>query len=127
MTEELINEILGKYEKKEIDQENNFGNEFFLTLEKDQQGQLRFVFTMTTVGQFGRMGETWEGKGFFRGDHFALVIERENQWVENTKGEKVNNETQTKETLPIELYPHFGVVAIFHKKLNRIVTLDKTE
>ena len=80
---------------------------------------------MTTVGKFGRMGETWQGRGFFRGDHFALIIEKQNSWVENADGQRIDNEIETKETLPIELYPHFGVVAVFHKKINRIVTLDR--
>ena len=127
MSEEIIDQITGKYEKKEIDEESGFGNEFFLDLEKDSNKRLRFVFTMTTVGKFGRMGETWEGSGIFRGDHFALIIEKQNSWVENTNGQRVDNEVQTKETLPIELYPHFGVVAVFHKKINRIVTLDKMQ
>ncbi len=127
MSEEIIDQIIGKYEKKEINEESGFGNEFFLDLEKDNNKHLRFVFTMTTVGKFGRMGETWEGNGIFRGDHFALIIEKQNSWVENTQGQRVDNEVKTKETLPIELYPHFGVVAVFHKKINRIVTLDKMQ
>ncbi len=125
MTKEIIEQIVGKYEKKEIDPDTGFGNEFFLDLEKNTDEQLRFIFTMTTVGGFGRMGETWEGTGVFRGDHFALIIEKQDSWVENTDGSRIDNEITTKETLPIELYPHFGVVAIFHKKINRIVTLDK--
>ncbi len=125
MTDEIIDQIIGRYEKKEIDETTGFGNEFFLDLDRNENEKLRFTFTMTTVGKFGRMGETWEGSGIFRGDHFALIIEKQNTWVENPQGVRVDNETETKETLPIELYPHFGVVAVFHKKINRIVTLDK--
>jgi len=125
MTEEIFDQVVGKYEKKEIDKETGFGNEFFLDLYKENDNKLGFSFTMTTIAKFGKIGETWEGYGIFRGDHFALIIEKQDSWVENPEGNRVNNEEETKETLPIELYPHSDIVAIFHKKINRIIELKK--
>ena len=124
---ELLDEILGKYKYSEIDAQSGFGNEFLLDIRQDEEGKIRFSFEMATIGVFGKMGETWKGKGVSRGDHLALIIEEQINWVENDDGQRTESTDEKLDTLPIELYPHFDTVAIYHKKLEKIIQLKKAE
>ncbi len=124
----LLEDITGQYRHQEIDEQTGFGNEFWLKIDKNDDGKLKFTFEMATVGQFGKIGETWKGKGISRGDHLALIIEEQINWVENSnEKQRVESKDETLNTLPIELYPHFDKVAIFHKKLDKIITLQKID
>jgi hypothetical protein len=83
---------------------------------------------MATIGPFGKMGETWEGIGVSRGDHLALVIEKQSNWVEDKdKKNQVSDSENTLQSLPIELYPHEDNVAIFHKKIDKLIVLKPLE
>jgi len=126
MSDFLLEDIIGKYYKKEIDKETGFGTEFFLEVEEAEEGRLKFVFEMDTLGEFGKIGETWRGTGISRGDHLLFVVQQQENWVQNGD-ERIGNEVEQQDILPIEAFPHFGKIVIYHKKINKLVTLDKKE
>ncbi len=81
---------------------------------------------MSTFGQFGKMGETWKGTGIARGDHIALIIEEHINWIEDhQKNQRTESSEKVKNALPIELFPFNDDVVIFHKKIDKIITLKK--
>ncbi len=125
---DLLEDIEGSYYSSEIDPDSGFGNEFTLKIHKNTQSKYEFEFEMATLGAFGKMGETWKGYGYPRGDHIALIINEQINWVEDNI---TNERTQSNETLhnplPIELFPHQDMVAIFHKKLDKLIKLRRLE
>ncbi len=125
---DLLENISGTYYSSEIDEKTGFGNEFLLKIAKTEQGKYEFFFEMATIGAFGKMGETWKGYGYPRGDHIALIINEQINWVEDNIS---NQRTESNETLhnplPIELFPHQDTVAIFHKKLDKLIKLKRLE
>ncbi len=122
----MLQNIVGKYSFKEIDKQTGFGNEYQLSIEKTNNGKYIFEFNMSTFGQFGKMGETWKGTGIARGDHIALIIEEHINWIEdNQKNQRTESSEKVKNALPIELFPFNDDVVIFHKKIDKIITLKK--
>ncbi len=123
----MLHDISGKYTFKEIDKQTGFGNEYILKIKKTEQNKYVFEFNMSTFGEFGKMGETWKGTGIARGDHVALIIEEHINWIEEQDHEqRIESNEKVKNALPIELFPFNDDVVIFHKKIDKIITLKKT-
>jgi hypothetical protein len=123
MTE--LNEIFGTYKTSEKDKNSKFSNNFILKL-YEKQDAIHFDFIMITSGDFGKIGKDWYGKGIFRNDHFALIIEQERDWTYTKSDDKTTEyKIEKHESLPIEIYTEESKVIIYHKYLNKYISLYK--
>ena len=119
-----IEKILGVYRTVETD-ETEFSNVFELNIYV-KNDQIYFVLVMKTEGNFGVVGRSWLGKGVFRSDHLALVIRKEKDWTYIIDDDEIVENTQDKnESLPIEIYTDDERVIVFHKNIERYITLNK--
>jgi len=125
---ELKDDIFGVYKKVENTNDSDlFSNEFILKLYKKNEF-VKFEFIMTTKGDFGKVGKDWCGKGIFRNDHFALIIEKERDWTYMVEEDETTEYLQDKnEILPIELYTDEEKVIVYHKSFNKYITLLKKD
>lgn len=119
-----IEKIFGKYIAEEID-DTEFSNKFELTIYQKNK-QIRFDFIMKTEGNFGMVGTSWYGKGIFRSDHLALIIEKEKDWTYIKKDDETIEHSKLKnESLPIEIYTDENRVIVYHRNLERYILLKK--
>ncbi|MEA3452202.1 MAG: hypothetical protein U9Q83_09925 [Bacteroidota bacterium] len=125
---ELDDNIFGVYKKTENEFDSvSFSNEFILKLHKKDK-LVKFEFIMTTKGNFGKVGKDWYGKGVFRNDHFALIIEEERDWTYVSENNEITEYLRKKnEILPIELYTEERKVIVYHKNFNKYITLLKND
>ena len=124
---QFFENIIGKYYSIEKN-ETEFSNEFTLNIYRTENNKIKFDLEMATTGDFGKFGINWIGLCIFRIDHFALIIEKELDWViaKNDK-EKTISEKENVETLPIELYPNEKnkELIVYHKKIDKQIFLKK--
>jgi len=122
-----LTKIYGKYYFKEED-DSEFNNEFFLNLFSNEDDKIKFDLEMITNGDFGKIGKTWTGTGVFRLDHFAMIIEKELDWIIMTKDKDLTvNENVYFKTLPIEIYPYEKKLILYHKKIDKQLHFTKVE
>jgi len=121
-----LTKIYGKYYFKEIDDNSEFNNEFYLNLFSNDDDKIKFDLEMITNGSFGKIGRTWIGAGVFRADHFAMIIEKELDWILMTKDkERTVSENIYFKTLPIEIYPYEKKLILYHKKIDKQLHFTK--
>jgi hypothetical protein len=121
-----IEKILGIYKAKVSDGEKAiFSNEFELNIYQ-ANNEILFTFIMKTKGAFGVIGKNWYGKGVFRSDHFALVIENEKDWTYTKSDNKTVEYLRKKhETLKIEIYTDENKAIVYHVSFDNYLTLEK--
>ena len=122
-----FDKILGKYYSHEKN-ETEFSNEFNLNIYRTDNNKIKFDLEMATKGNFGKFGRNWIGLCIFRIDHFALIIQKELDWVIGKNDtEKTASEKESVETLPIELYPDEikNEVIIYHTRIDKQIFLKK--
>lgn len=119
-------ETFGTYKTIIKDVNNSeFFNEFELKI-YEKNSEIKFKLVMTTNGEFGTIGQDWLGKGVFRNDHLALIIEKEVDWTFlKDDNEKVSYEKEKYEPLPIEIYTEQGIVIIYHKSIDSFIELQR--
>ena len=118
--------ILGIYRKIEKD-ETEFSNVFELTIFSEND-QINFILVMKTQGNFGTVGKSWLGKGFFRSDHLALIIKKEKDWTHIIEdNETIENTIEKNESLPIEIYTDEKKVIVYHKNIERYISMKKVK
>ena len=122
-----FDDILGTYRATEKEDNSEFSNDFILKLYQ-KEDSIKFDFVMTTQGNFGKIGKNWYGKGFFRNDHLALIIEQEKDWTYTVNGNKTTEYLRDKyETLPIEIYTDEEKAIVYHKNIDRYIILKRQE
>ena len=122
-----IDDILGTYKATEKLGDLPFHNEFLLKIYRENE-KIKFNLKMTTNGEFGIVGKTWIGSGVYRFPHISLIIEKEKDWIfDEEKNETVTYERDKKEALPVEIYTDNAYVVIYHKVIDRLVTLYKID
>ncbi len=120
-----FDDILGIYKATEKESNSEFSNDFILKLYKENNS-IKFDFIMTTQGNFGKIGKNWYGKGIFRSDHLALIIEQEKDWTYTANDNKTTEYLRDKyESLPVEIYTEEEKAIIYHKNLNRYIILKR--
>jgi len=120
-------ETFGTYKAVEKDSDSEFFNEFELKIFRVKD-EIKFILIMTTNGNFGTIGKDWLGKGIYRNDHLALIIETEIDWTYlNEDHEKSIYEREKHESLPIEIYTDQGIAVIYHKSIDNFIELKKVE
>lgn len=118
--------IFGTYRAVEQD-ETEFSNVFELHIFTENEN-IKFKFDMKTEGNFGNVGKSWYGKGIFRSDHLALIIEEETDWTYiKVDDELVKDSRPKNEPLPVEIYTDEGRVIVYHKNLDRYILLKKNK
>ncbi len=119
--------IFGTYFWEEADENSLFANSFTLRL-YDEKGLIKFDFIMVTSGKFGKVGKDWYGTGIFRNDHLALIIEKEKDWTYTADdNETTEYLTEKYEPLPIEIFTEEKKVIVYHKDMDKYLTLYKSE
>ncbi len=122
-----IKDIIGIYKAFEKEKDSEFSNNFQLKIFTTERKEIKFDFEMKTEGKFGVIGKNWYGKGIYRSDHLALVIEKEKDWtLLQTDKKTVEYLRDKNESLPIEIYTEQGRVIVYHKNLDRYILLKKT-
>ncbi len=122
-----LTKIYGEYSFKEED-DSEFRNEFFLKLFSINNDKIKFELEMITNGSFGKIGRTWLGAGIFRADHFAMIIEKELDWILLAKDkDKTVNENNLFKSLPLEIYPYEKKLILYHKKIDKQLHFKKIE
>jgi len=122
-----IDEIIGKYKASEREENAEFWNNFELEIYKINQ-QIKFNFEMKTEGSFGIVGKNWYGKGIYRSDHLALIIEQEKDWTFIQEDDDLTEYMRAKnESLPVEIYTDEEKVVVYHKNIDRFILLKKVK
>jgi hypothetical protein len=122
---DYVEKILGTYYLEETDENSPFANSFTLKLYV-KENQIKFDFIMVTSGKFGKVGKDWYGKGIFRNDHLALIIEKEKDWTYTVEDDETAEYLREKyETLPIEIFTEEQKVIVYHKDMDKYLTLYK--
>ncbi|MBN2892227.1 MAG: hypothetical protein JXL97_10190 [Bacteroidales bacterium] len=118
--------IFGLYTATEKD-ESEFSNNFELKIFQ-QNEDIKFEFIMKTLGNFGVVGKSWFGKGIFRSDHLALIIEKECDWTFIKEDDETIEYTRDKnQILPIEIYTDEARVIVYHIDIDRYILLNKVK
>ncbi len=119
--------IEGKYFSANEEKPEGFYNEYELIIKKDKE-EWRFELDMTTNVPQGTMGVTWEGKLVNRADHFAIIIQKQTDWIQ-LKNDKqpIKHSKKTFETVPVEVYPEEDKIIIYHKNFPHSLELYKVE
>lgn len=120
-----IEQIIGTYKAHEYDIKSPFWNNFVLNIFK-KENQIFFTFEMTTEGAVGKIGKVWEGRGFLRADHLALVIDYEIDWIFTSDDNQISeHRTPKNESLPVEIYTVSDSIIVYHKYIDRYIELKK--
>ncbi len=120
-----FHEIIGKYVALEHEDGSQFSNKFELSIFIEKE-HIKFDFEMRTEGKFGVIGKNWYGKGIYRSDHLALVIEKEKDWTFTSDDDETMEYLREKnESLPVEIYTEENKAIVYHKNLDRYISLNK--
>ncbi len=122
----MNSKLKGKYYSQILDEKSGMYNEYIFEIQGDKK-PLKFSLDMSTVSGKGTMGIRWEGNLIDRGDHFAIIIRKEIDWVKTPLRKIVSHQKEKNDSAKIEIYPDEEKILIYHKSFPKLLVLHKIE
>ena len=115
-----------KYYAQIFDNSPDFYNEYVFEIIKEENNT-HFLLEMSTISKKGTFGITWEGRLVNRGDHFAIIIQQETDWVKTHNTKKITYRKPKKDIAQVQIYPEYNKLLLYHRTFPKIIELYKID